>query len=155
MAAGTFHEHGLSQIASLEGAYLTLQPLLGSAAGAIFAISLLTSGLASTTVGTMAGQVIMQGFLKRHIPIWLRRLITVLPSVVIIALGIDPTRALVVSQIVLFFGLPFTLVPLVLLGRRRDIMGELADRPLTTAAAALATGLVILLNAYLLYELLT
>jgi manganese transport protein len=151
MAAATFHFSGHSGVASLEDAYLTLQPLLGRAAGWIFAVSLLISGLASTTIGTISGQVIMQGFVTRRIPIWVRRLVTILPSVIIIVLGFDPTWTLVISQVVLSFGLPFALVPLVLFSQRRDIMGELANRRMTTIAGWTITGLVVVLNLLLLF----
>ena len=138
MAAATFWKSGVEITAESDiilEAFRTLTPLLGGAASIIFAISLLASGLSSSTVGTMAGQVIMQGFIHRQIPIWLRRLITMLPALVVIAFGIDATRALVLSQVVLSFGIPFALVPLVLFTRRRDLMGELVNRPLTTLAA--------------------
>ncbi|MGA2261795.1 MAG: Nramp family divalent metal transporter [Acidobacteriota bacterium] len=151
MAAGTFHRFGLSRVGSLEDAYLTLQPLLGRAAGWIFAVSLLASGLASTTVGTMAGQVIMQGFIKRRIPIWVRRLVTILPSMIVISIGLDPTRTLVISQVILSFGLPFALVPLILFSQRRDLMGDLVNRRTTTLAAWAVAGLVMALNLLLLY----
>ena len=101
MAAATFYQHGLTNIATIEDAHITLQPLFGKAASWIFAISLLASGLSSSTVGTSAGQVIMQGFLHRHIPVWLRRLVTMVPSIAVIAIGLDPTRTLVISQVVL------------------------------------------------------
>ena len=114
--------------------------------------SLLAAGLSSASVGTMAGQVIMQGFLKRHIPIWLRRGVTILPSVVVIALGIDPTRTLVISQVVLSFGLPFAVIPLVRFTRRRDLMGVLVNHRLTTAVSMGVAGLILALNAYLLYR---
>jgi manganese transport protein len=153
MAAATFHQQGLSEIASIEEAHRTLEPLLGPASGWIFAISLLAAGLASTTVGTMAGQVIMQGFLRRHIPIWLRRLITIVPSLVVIFLGCDPTRTLVISQVVLSFGLPFAIIPLVLFTRRRDLMGTLVNWRSTTVLAWLVAALVISLNFFLLYQL--
>jgi manganese transport protein len=155
MAAATFWETGVEVTAESDiilEAFRTLTPLLGGAASIIFAISLLASGLSSSTVGTMAGQVIMQGFIHRQIPIWLRRLITMLPALVVIALGIDATRALVLSQVVLSFGIPFALVPLVLFTRRRDLMGDLVNRPLTTAAAAVVATLIISLNLFLLYQ---
>ncbi|MBI2246853.1 MAG: Nramp family divalent metal transporter, partial [Armatimonadetes bacterium] len=125
MAASTFHAHGMTSVASIEDAHRTLTPLVGRASSVVFAISLLASGLSSSTVGTMAGQVIMQGFLHRQIPIWVRRLITMAPALVVIGLGLDPTRTLVISQVVLSFGLPFALVPLVLFTSRRDLMGGL------------------------------
>jgi manganese transport protein len=152
MAASTFFRAGLSHIASIEEAYLTLEPLLGPAAGWVFAVSLLASGLSSSAVGTMAGQVIMQGFIERHIPIWLRRLVTIMPAMVVIFLGLDPTRTLVISQVVLSFGLPFAVIPLILFSRRRDVMGELVNRRATTAVAVVVASLIILLNLYLLYQ---
>ena len=152
MAAATFHHAGLSHIATLEEAHRTLEPLLGSAARWIFAVSLLAAGLSSATVGTMAGQVVMQGFLERHIPVWLRRLVTILPSMVVIFVGLDPTRTLVISQVILSFGLPFAIIPLVLFSRRPQLMGALVNRRLTTAAATIISILIIWLNAYLLYD---
>ncbi len=153
MAAATFHHAGLSHIATIEEAHRTLEPLLGSAARWIFALSLLAAGLSSTTVGTMAGQVIMQGFLERHIPVWLRRLVTILPAMVVIFVGLDPTRTLVISQVVLSFGLPFAIIPLVLFSRQPRLMGALVNRRLTTAAAAAISALIILLNGYLLVDI--
>jgi manganese transport protein len=152
MAAATFHNTGYSHIASIEEAHRTLEPLLGPAAGWVFAVSLLAAGLASTTVGTMAGQVIMQGFLQRQIPIWVRRLITILPSLVIIFLGCDPTRTLVLSQVVLSFGLPFAILPLIVFCQRRELMGELVNRRLTSLLAWAVALLVIALNFYLLWQ---
>ena len=151
MAASTFFKSGLTQVASIEEAHRTLEPLLGKASSWVFAISLLASGLSSASVGTMAGQVMMQGFLHRRIPIWLRRLVTIAPSIVIIAIGFDPTRALVLSQVVLSFGLPFALVPLVLFTRRKETMGELVNRPITTAAAMFVTAIIVVLNGYLVF----
>jgi len=152
MAAATFHQRGLSHIATIEEAYRTLEPLLGRAAGGVFAISLLAAGLASTTVGTMAGQVIMQGFLERRIPVWLRRLITIVPSLVVLFVGLDPTHTLVISQVVLSFGLPFAVVPLVLFTRRRDLMGELVNWRITTWLAWTVAALIITLNLYLITQ---
>jgi manganese transport protein len=152
MAAAAFYRVGLTHIASIQEAYRTLQPLLGSAARTVFAISLLASGLASASVGTMAGQVIMQGFLHRQIPIWVRRLVTIVPSLVVIGMGLDPTRTLVFSQVVLSFGLPFAIVPLILFTRRRDLMGELVNSAFTTILGVVVATLIILLNGYLLYE---
>jgi manganese transport protein len=155
MAASTFHRGGLTGVGTIQEAHRTLEPLLGKAAGAVFALSLLASGLSSSTVGTSAGQVIMQGFLERHIPVWLRRAVTFAPSLLVIALGLDPTRTLVISQVVLSFGLPFTIVPLVLFTANRRLMGALANRRVTTAAAGLIAGLVIAMNLYLLYRIFT
>ncbi|MBI3082663.1 MAG: Nramp family divalent metal transporter [Gemmatimonadetes bacterium] len=152
MAASTFFAQGLTQIASIEEAHRTLDPLLGSAASAVFAVSLLASGLSSSTVGTMSGQVIMQGFLRRRIPIWVRRLVTMTPALAVIAAGWDPTRTLVISQVVLSFGLPFALVPLVRFTSLREVMGQLVNRGSTTAVASLVTLLIIALNLFLLYQ---
>ena len=152
MAASTFHAQGLTSLGTIEEAHKTLEPLLGRAASWVFAVSLLASGLSSASVGTMAGQVIMQGFLRRGIPSWIRRLVTMVPSLVVIALGLDPTRTLVVSQVVLSFGLPFAIIPLVMFTRRKDLMGVLVNRRLTTVAAGLAAALVVALNIYLLYQ---
>ncbi|MGO8705228.1 MAG: Nramp family divalent metal transporter [Candidatus Brocadiia bacterium] len=151
MAAATFHIHGHSDLATIEEAHSTLAPLLGSAASVVFAVSLVASGLSSASVGTMAGQVIMQGFLRRGIPVWVRRLVTMLPSLVVIMLGLDPTRTLVISQVVLSFGLPFAVVPLVLFTRRGDLMGVLVNRRATTYVAALVAVLIVALNLYLIY----
>ena len=153
MAAATFHAGGLTHIASIEEAHRTLTPLLGGMASTVFAISLLASGLSSSTVGTMAGQVIMQGFLHWHVPLLVRRGVTMLPALIVIALGFDPTRTLVLSQVVLSFGIPFALIPLVLFTRRRDLMGVLVNRRLTTMLAVLATGVIVGLNVYLLVNL--
>ncbi|HEY4723165.1 MAG TPA: Nramp family divalent metal transporter [Anaerolineae bacterium] len=152
MAASTFFNQGLTSIGTIEEAHRTLEPLLGSAASAIFAVSLLAAGLSSASVGTMAGQVIMQGFLHRHIQPWLRRLITMVPSLIVIMLGVDPTRTLVISQVVLSFGLPFAVVPLILFTRRRDVMGALVNQRATTLAASAAAVVIIALNIYLLYQ---
>jgi manganese transport protein len=151
MAASTFYYKGLTSIGTIEEAHRTLQPLLGQAASWVFAISLLASGLSSASVGTMAGQVIMQGFLHWHIPPWVRRLITMAPSLLVIAAGLDPTRTLVISQVVLSFGLPFAVIPLIMFTRRRDLMGVLVNRPVTNLLAILAAAVIIALNIYLLY----
>lgn len=154
MAAATFYRQGLTNIATIQDAYLTLQPLLGKAAGWIFAISLLAAGLSSSTVGTSAGQVMMQGFLHRHIPVWVRRAVTIIPSLVVIALAIDPTRALVISQVVLSFGLPFAIVPLIIFTSKKKIMGALVNRNATTAVAVVIAALILSLNIYLIYQVL-
>jgi manganese transport protein len=152
MAAATFHANGLFDIDAIEDAHKTLEPILGSAAGVIFAISLVFSGLSSSAVGTMAGQIIMQGFLRRVIPIWIRRLVTMLPALFVIAIGIDPTRTLIISQVVLSFGIPFALVPLVMFTRRHDIMGTLVNRRTTTIAISAVAGVIIALNIFLLQQ---
>jgi manganese transport protein len=112
MAASTFHTRGLTNVGTIEQAHQTLTPLLGSASGVVFAVALLASGLSSASVGTMSGQVIMQGFLRRTIPVWLRRGVTMIPALVVIALRLDPTRTLVLSQVILSFAIPFALIPL-------------------------------------------
>ena len=155
MAAATFHQQGLENVATIEDAHRTLEPLLGSAASIVFALSLLASGLSSSTVGTSAGQVIMQGFLHRHIPVWIRRLITMVPSLVVIGVGLDPTRTLVMSQVVLSFGLPFAIIPLIMFTRDKSLMGVLANRPLTNLLSYVVAVLIIALNVYLLYQVFT
>jgi manganese transport protein len=152
MAAATFHSHGMTAIGTIEEAHRTLEPLLGSAASWAFAISLLASGLSSSSVGTMSGQVIMQGFLHRQIPVWIRRAATMVPSLIVILIGLDPTRTLVISQVVLSFGLPFAIIPLILFTRRADLMGVLVNRRLTTILISLIAALIIALNIYLLYQ---
>ncbi len=152
MAASTFFRAGLSDVGTIEEAYKTLTPLLGQASSWVFAVSLLVSGLSSSTVGTMAGQVIMQGFLRWHIPIWIRRTVTMLPALLVIIIGLEPTRTLVLSQVVLSFGIPFALVPLVMFTRRKDLMGVLVNRRLTTMIASVVAALIISLNIFLLYQ---
>jgi len=152
MAASTFHVQGMTTVGTIEQAHKTLEPLLGRAASWVFAVSLLASGLSSASVGTMAGQVIMQGFLKKEIPSWVRRLVTMVPSLIVIAIGLDPTRTLVISQVMLSFGLPFALVPLVMFTRKRDVMGILVNGRLTSILAALVVALVVALNFFLLYQ---
>jgi manganese transport protein len=137
----------------LEGAYEGFGPL--SAAALLFALALLASGFASSSVGTYAGQVIMAGFLERRIPLFLRRALTMIPALAVLALGVDPTRALVISQIVLSFGIPFALVPLLQLTRRRDVMGDLVNRRRTTVVATLVTGVIVTVNMVLLVLLLS
>lgn len=153
MAASTFFKEGLTHIATIEEAHMTLQPLLGKAAGWIFAISLLASGLSSSSVGTSAGQIIMQGFLHWHIPIWVRRFVTILPSLLVIAWGLDPTRTLVISQVVLSFGLPFAIIPLVMFTSKTKIMGVLVNKKLTTIIASIIAFLIVSLNIFLLYQI--
>ncbi|MDQ3876887.1 MAG: Nramp family divalent metal transporter [Actinomycetota bacterium] len=152
MAAATFHHAGETNIASIEQAHRTLTPLLGRASSIVFAVSLLASGLSSSTVGTMAGQVIMQGFLHWHIPLWVRRLVTMAPALIIIAIGLDPTRTLVISQVVLSFGIPFALIPLVVFTARGDLMGVLRNKRVTTTAATALAMLISGLNVLLLYK---
>jgi len=152
MAAATFYKTGLTHIATLEEAYRTLEPLMGTSAKWVFGLSLLVSGLSSSAVGTSAGQVIMQGFLKRHISIWIRRLVTMAPAMAVIWIGLDPTRTLVISQVVLSFGLPFAIIPLVMFTRRADIMGDLVNKRITTLLASLIATIIVVLNVFLLYK---
>jgi manganese transport protein len=112
----------------------------------------MASGFASSSVGTQAGQVVMQGFISRSIKLSVRRAVTMAPALIVLAIGVDPSRALVLSQVVLSFGIPFALVPLVLLTRRRDVMGTFVNRPLTTAVAAFVAALIIALNGFLLFQ---
>lgn len=152
MAASTFYAHGQHNVADINTAYQTLTPLLGAAASTIFAISLLASGLSSSTVGTMAGQVIMQGFVGFTIPIWIRRLVTMLPAFLVVAIGFNPTSTLVISQVVLCFVLPLPVITLILFTRRRDIMGILVNKAVTTWLAIVCSALIISLNVWLLYS---
>jgi manganese transport protein len=150
VAAALFAGSGLGDNA-IEGAYEGFGAL--STAALLFALALLASGFASSSVGTYAGQVIMAGFLQRGIPLFLRRALTMIPALAVLALGLDPVEALVVSQIVLSFGIPFALVPLLLLTRRPDVMGELVNRRRTTVVATLVTGVIVTLNVVLLFLL--
>jgi manganese transport protein len=149
IAAAVFFGAGIE---SIEDAYSNFELELGSTAAVIFGIALLASGFSSSSVGTLAGQVVMQGFINRRIPIFLRRAITLAPALIIIALGVDPSRSLVISQVVLSFGIPFALVPLVIFTSRRSLMGALVNTRLTTMAASLVAALISALNLFLLYE---
>ena len=151
VAAGLFFNTGRTGIDSIEGAYTGLETLIGGGAALAFAVALLSSGLSSSSVGTYSGQVVMQGFIRRRIPLFLRRGLTMLPALVVLGLGLDPTSTLVISQVVLSFGIPFALVPVILLTRRRDLMGGLVNRPATTAIASVVAAVIIALNAFLLY----
>jgi manganese transport protein len=153
MAASTFNSQGITSVGTIEQAYRTLQPLLGKASSWVFALSLLASGLSSASVGTMAGQIIMQGFIKIEIPVWIRRLVTMIPSLLVIFLGLDPTRTLVISQVALSFGLPFAIIPLVMFTSRRSLMGVLTNHRFTSLLAWMSAGLIVALNIYLLYAI--
>ena len=155
MAASTFFREGLTSVGTIQEAHKTLQPLLGSASSVFFALSLLASGLSSSSVGTMAGQVIMQGFLHIEIPVWIRRLVTMIPSLVVILVGLDPTRTLVISQVLLSFGLPFAVIPLVMFTSRRKLMKVLVNHRITTLVASLMAALIVALNIYLLVQTIT
>ena len=151
MAASAFHA-GHPEVAEIESAYHTLTPLLGIGAAGIFLVSLLASGVSSSTVGTMAGQMIMQGFVDVRIPIWVRRLVTMLPAFVVVGLGVNATRALVLSQVVLSLALPLPMVALILFTRRADIMGPFRNGRLTNAAAVIGAAVVLTLNVVLIFQ---
>jgi manganese transport protein len=149
MAASAFHQ-GNSEVAEIETAYYTLTPLLGAAAAGMFLTSLIASGISSSVVGTMAGQMIMQGFLRIRVPIWLRRLVTMLPAFVVVGMGVNATEALVMSQVVLSIALPVPMIALIIFSSRKDIMGEfIASLPLRILAI-LGTTAVLGLNFVLL-----
>jgi manganese transport protein len=152
MAAAVFHDGVHNEVASIETAYTTLVPLLGNAAAGIFLLSLFASGISSSVVGTMAGQVIMQGFVGFRIPLWLRRLITMIPAVIAVALGFDTTKVLIMSQVVLSVALPLPLIALIIFTNRRELMGEFVNGRLTAAAAMVATAAIIGLNAVLIAQ---
>lgn len=149
-AAAAFHFNGHSGITDLDQAYLTLQPLLGQAAATIFGLSLVAAGLSSTVVGTLAGQVVMQGFVRFYIPLWVRRVVTMLPSFIVIMLGMDATRILVLSQVLLSFGIALALVPLLSFTGNRELMGDMVNSRTIQATGKLIVLVVIGLNGYLL-----
>ena len=151
MSAAVFHTTGHTAVADIATAYRTLTPLLGNLAAVIFLIALLASGISSSVVGTMAGQVIMQSFVGFSVPLWVRRIVTMLPAVIVVAIGANVTQTLVLSQVVLSFVLPVPVIALVWLGSRRETMGPLVNGPWTTALAATAATAILSLNAVLLY----
>jgi manganese transport protein len=151
MASSAFHA-GHPDVAEIETAYHTLTPLLGGAAAGVFLLSLIASGVSSSTVGTMAGQMIMQGFIGMRIPIWIRRLVTMIPAFVVVALGVNATSALVVSQVVLSLALPLPMVALLIFTGRRDIMGAFTNSRFTAALAIMGTAIVLALNLVLIAE---
>jgi manganese transport protein len=152
IAASLFNSTGHLGVDSIEAAHAGLGRMVGGGAALAFAVALLASGLSSSSVGTYAGQVVMQGFIRRRIPLYARRGLTMLPALVVLGLGLPTTDSLVVSQVVLSFGIPFALIPMVLLTRRRDVMGALVNRPLTTFAASAIAALIIALNIYLIAD---
>ena len=151
MAASAFHE-GHSDVAEIETAYSTLTPLLGAGAAGVFLTALLASGLSSSAVGTMAGQMIMQGFVGFRIPIWLRRLVTIVPAFVVVALGVNATSALVISQVILSIALPLPMIALLIFTNRRDIMGAFANSRLVRIVALTGTAVVLALNVVLIAQ---
>ena len=152
MASGAFHA-GHPDVAEIETAYHTLTPLLGIGAAGVFLLSLIASGISSSTVGTMAGQMIMQGFVGFKIPVWVRRLVTMLPAFVVVALGANATNTLVISQVVLSIALPLPMISLLMFTRRDDIMGQFANSRLTHIAALIGTAVVLLLNIFLILQI--
>jgi manganese transport protein len=152
MAAALFNVGDLTGIDSIEGAFEGLKVAVSDNAATIFGIALLASGFASSSVGTMAGQVVMQGFIQRRIPIFLRRAITLAPALIVLAIGVNPTDALVMSQVVLSFGIPFALIPLLLIARKREVMGALVNPGWLTAIASILAALIIALNLFLLQQ---
>jgi manganese transport protein len=149
-AAATFHFNGHSGVADLDLAYLTLQPVLGQAAATLFGLSLVAAGLSSTVVGTLAGQVVMQGFVRFYIPLWVRRVVTMLPSFIVIMLGMDATRILILSQVLLSFGIALALVPLLTFTGNRELMGEMVNSRSIQTLGKLIVLVVVGLNGYLL-----
>ena len=153
VAAAALHGHNIGSLQGLDQAYKALGHTLGHGADVFFGLGLLASGLSSSSVGTLAGQIVMQGFIRRQIPLFLRRAITMAPALVVIAVGLDPSRALVLSQVVLSFGIPFALIPLLLFCRDRGLMGSLVNRWSTTVVATVVVGIIVSLNVVLLYLL--
>jgi manganese transport protein len=154
MAASVFHDGVHEDVASIETAYATLTPLLGRAAAGVFLISLFASGISSSVVGTMAGQVIMQGFVGWRLPLWFRRLVTMLPAVIAIVAGLDATKVLILSQVVLSFALPLPLVALMIFTNNRSLMGDLINGRMTQVAGIAGTVVILALNLVLLTQML-
>ena len=151
-AAGAFYHTGIANVGDLSVAYKTLTPLFGPLAAGAFAIALLASGLSSSTVGTLAGQIVMQGFVRFTIPLWLRRLVTMLPTFLVIWAGADVTQSLVLSQVILSFGIPLALVPLLLFGANRTIMGAWTSRRHIIVSGWVITGVIVALNVFLIIQ---
>jgi manganese transport protein len=150
-AAAVFNSRGLTSAGSDLGSVVTgMNGYLGAHAGTVFGVALLISGVASSCVGTLSGQVVMEGFMRRRVPVFLRRFITMVPALVLLAVGFSPTRALVLSQVFLSFGIPFALIPLVVFTASRRLMGGLVNRRLTSVFACAVTIVIVGLNVYLL-----
>jgi len=152
MAAALFYTSGVTDVGDIDVAFEQLGMQVGSTSAILFGVALLASGFSSSSVGTMAGQVVMQGFINRRIPLWLRRLITMTPALIILAIGVNPSYALVISQVMLSFGIPFALIPLLIFCRNRGLMGGLVNHRLTTAIATVVIALIVTLNVFLLYQ---
>ena len=152
MAAGVFHARGMTGVEDLDQVFNGLRSTVGHHADIVFGIALLASGISSSSVGTLAGQIVMQGFLRRQIPLFLRRSITMAPALLILAIGLNPSRTLVLSQVILSFGIPFALIPLLLFCRNRGLMGTLVNRRATTLLAVIVIGVIVALNCFLLEQ---
>jgi manganese transport protein len=152
MAAALFNSAGLTGVSDIDLAFEQLGLLLSDNAAIIFGIALLASGFSSSSVGTMSGQVVMQGFINRRIPLFLRRAVTMAPALIVLAIGLNPSRSLVISQVVLSFGIPFALIPLLIFCRNRNVMGALVNRRSTTTVATVVVTLIVSLNVFLLYQ---
>jgi manganese transport protein len=152
MAAAVFHANGFTGVDGIDQAARVLGQEVGGHANTMFGIALLASGLSSSSVGTLAGQVVMQGFIERSIPLFLRRAVTMAPAMIVLAIGLDPSKALVLSQVALSFGIPFALIPLVIFCRDRKLMGALTNRRLTTVAAFGVASVIVCLNIFLLVQ---
>ena len=152
MAAALFYTSGVTDVGDIDVAFEQLGMQVGSTSAILFGVALLASGFSSSSVGTMSGQVVMQGFINRRIPLWLRRLITMTPALIILAKGVNASYALVLSQVVLSFGIPFALIPLLIFCRNRNLMGGLVNHHLTTTVATVVVALIVSLNIFLLYQ---
>jgi hypothetical protein len=152
--AALFHSAGLTGVADIDKAFEQFRILEGNTPAILFGVALLASGLSSSSVGALSGQVVMQGFASRQIPLFLRRLMTMMPALIILAIGLNPSRSLVISQVVLSFGIPFALVPLLIFCRNRDVMDALVNHRLTTTIATVVVFLIVSLNVFLLIKLL-
>ncbi len=156
MAATAFHTHNPG-VASISDAYKTLLPLFGATAGIVFLLTLLSSGIASSVVGTLAGQAIMEGLLGKKVNLWLRRFVTrfinVIPTTIAILLGFDPLNILVYSQVILSIMIPIPMIPLLIITRDKTIMGEFVNRKLTTLLAIIFVGIILVFNSYLLFSI--
>ena len=152
MAAALFYTSGVTDVGDIDVAFEQLGVQVGSTSAILFGVALLASGFSSSSVGTMSGQVVMQGFINRRISLWLRRLITMTPALIILAIGVNASYALVVSQVVLSFGIPFALIPLLIFCRNRGLMGGLVNHRPTTTVATVVVGLIVTLNVFLLYQ---
>jgi manganese transport protein len=152
VAAALFFRVGATDVDSIEAAHRGLGELVGGGAALAFAVALLASGLSSSSVGTYAGQIVMQGFMGWRIPLFLRRAVTMTPALVVLALGLPTTDTLVVSQVVLSFGIPFALIPLIIMSSNREVMGAMVNRRRTTLAASVVAAIIIALNLYLIVD---